>query len=144
MDIALLKRVTVEIGNDATIETFELIDNMKVNETAMLKARTLVAYLSSIDKLRLIEVEDWIVGYPESGMKNISMKLDMPDFPGASAMIPVKFREKSWNQPGIIAVRNTVEDRKILFDSFLKSSLKWLDGKPQEKRMLDNIWGVHT
>ncbi len=146
MQIAYLKRSSIKVGNQTIGETFSLVEGSNANETAMLKARTLLAYLWDASALPAYEAGDWCMFYTpminnEAEIKTIeSTLLNLSE--DTVAIMPVLYMEDTHKQLGVIAIRKGEELQRIFVNSFLDSSRKWLQTHKRELKELQEHFPV--
>ena len=145
-NFAFLERTTVDNMN---FETFTLSDRKdNANETAMIKGRTLLAYLWQLEKLKFYISPDgkWCTYIAEqkssSQLKLVEellelLKSDLDE--KIVAVMPVNYMQPSVMQPGIIAVRYSQENVAIMVASFFESSRRWLQSHRTEFKMLEIV-----
>lgn len=136
MQIAYLKRSNIQIGNQVIGETLSLVEGNNANETAMLKARTLLTYLWDTNALPAYETGDWCMFFTpmidnKAEIKTIeSTLLSLSE--DTVAIMPVRYMEDTHKQLGVIALRKGEDLQRIFVNSFLDSSRKWLQTHKRE------------
>mgnify|MGYP001484277644 CR=1 FL=1 len=127
MEFAYLQR------NDDPKHGSSLVIDKTTNETAILRARTLIAILSEKQLLTSIPiVDDWIVYFPtfsKTFMEKISIGTQPPN---VVAIIPVLPYKQIWEQPGIFAIRSSLEVQTLFNGTFLSFSKKWMQDNPDK------------
>lgn len=147
MQIAYLKRLSIEVNHQAIGETFTLQEGNNANVTATLKARTLLSYLWDNGKLPTYSSKEGWCCYctteidNEYAVKSITALL--PDLAeDIVAVMPVKYMEESSEQLGVFFVRDREDLQRIFVNSFLDSSRKWLQTHKKEMKELQEAFPV--
>lgn len=143
MQIAYLKRSPIIINDETVGETFSLIEGNNANETATLKARTLLAYLWDSGELPVYTHNDWCIYCTLLLDNEHVIKTIVPHIQNAPseavAIMPVKYMEDSDKQYGVIAIRKDENLQRIFVNSYLDSSRKWLQTHAAERKKLSYL-----
>lgn len=123
--------------------------------TALLKAKTLLAFFNVYSWLEMIDMEinDCVVvsiGFNDGSSvfhksdigKFVSICVEMEKNPEVVAVIPtVRFGQR-YEQPGYVVLKKDYVD--TFFDVFLKTSVSWLENNPETTKQLMQLFQVQA
>jgi hypothetical protein len=110
------------------------------NEVAMLKARTLLAFLNENDALTSETFNDrfniiWPRALPKPELRSVYTDMTEYDFT-VKALIGVTWKRPAWHQPGFILVDTSLEDS--IYERFLDYSSSWMDNNADQRVYIRN------
>jgi hypothetical protein len=107
-----------------------LVPNEAVDQTALLKARTYLAFLQYKRVLKRESKQSWNRIYYNSTSTFAFDKM-MFDDPNVVAVIPYIEYAERWDQPAVAIVKNNNESMELFNNRYLKSSMTWLNANKQ-------------
>lgn len=120
-------------GTDRTL----LVPSNPVDSTALLKARTLLAFLDDAELLVRIPRGAWVMYTRTPDTVPDSFEWDAGD---NIANIPYAMRSDIRHQPGTALIRNTFEATTLFQKVYLRSSIDWLHTRPSLHQELKSIF----
>ena len=140
MNVAFLEKVPQE--RNPRIKTLrQTFESNEGDRVALLKARTLLAFLWMNNLLKSEETPDgWVIFFGSSMSRDSvdSIRSMLPrainDTP--HAVIGMLYGKPSCQQPGVAAIRNDAETKSVFINAFLEESRRWLEQHEDEKAEL--------
>jgi len=152
MQVAFLEKVPGLSGNNAKM-LMQTAQSNPGDKVAILKARTLLSFLWMHSLLKADEsgFDGWIMFCgPTSSKENVDLLKNFISMGVVSArgdtidaVIGMVYGKPSWEQPGLIAIKNDIETKSVFINSFLNSSQLYLKRHQSEEEQLLSHFDEH-